>query len=103
MEDFRAGAEEMRYAAKSDISQPKIVEDLRKAGYSVWNIKLPDDLLVWHPKFGANNFRMLSVKTADAKGRVKERGDRKKQNAFCALTGVPRVSNSEQALEAMES
>ncbi len=35
----------MRYAARSDASQPQIVAALRAAGVSVWVIKWPVDLL----------------------------------------------------------
>lgn len=86
-----------------DLAEPKIVEDLEeKAGYRTWDV-LPDDRLVWHPKFGRNWFRLLSIKTPDAKGRIRLRKDQKKQDEFCAETGVPRVGTTEQALAALEA
>lgn len=36
----------MRHAARADGNQAEIVEALRKAGYVVWNIRWPVDLLV---------------------------------------------------------
>lgn len=36
----------MRHAARTDANQAAIVSALRAAGASVWNIKLPVDLLV---------------------------------------------------------
>lgn len=35
-----------RYAAKADANQPEIVAALRQAGFVVWHIKWPVDLLV---------------------------------------------------------
>lgn len=92
-----------RYARKADKTQPEVMETLRACGYQVWDIGLPDDLLVWHPKFGANWFRMLSVKTPDDKGRMRERKDRAEQNNFCAMTGTPRVGSGQHALMALEA
>lgn len=88
-----------RYMAnhRKDLSEPDIVKDLKKAHCQVYD-RLPDDLLVWHPSFGDNWFRLLSVKTADEKGRIRKRKDQAGQDAFCELTGVPRVTDSEQAL-----
>lgn len=93
----------MRRAAKSDASQAPILEGLRAAGYQCWVIEWPDDILVWHPRFGANWFRVISAKTPDAKGRIKERKDQPEQNAFVAMTGVPRVGTPEHAIAAMEA
>ena len=39
----------MRNAARADANQPQIVEALRSAGYVVWHIKWPVDLLVGYP------------------------------------------------------
>lgn len=87
---------------RKDLSEPEIVKDLGKAGYLTWDV-LPDDRLVWHPKFGRNWFRMLSIKTPDAKGRIPKRKDQAEQDAFCEMTGTPRVTTTEQALSALES
>jgi hypothetical protein len=88
---------------RKDDAEPGIVSDLEdKAGYRTWDA-LPDDRLVWHPKFGRNWFRLLSIKTPDEKGRIRKRRDQKKQDEFCELTGVPRVATTEQALVALEA
>lgn len=92
-----------RYAKKADDSQQDILDGLKKAGYRYWVIQWPDDILVWHPRFGANWFRMLSAKTLDAKGRFRKRNDQKDQDEFCATTGTPRVGTAEQAIRAMEA
>lgn len=92
-----------RYAMKQDISQPVILEGLRKAGYQCWVIGWPDDILVWHPRFGSNWFRMISAKTLDAKGRLPKRNDQEDQDAFVAMTGTPRVGTAEHAIKAMEA
>lgn len=39
----------MRYAARTDENQKEIVQALRDAGYIVWLIKWPVDLLVGYP------------------------------------------------------
>jgi hypothetical protein len=87
---------------RKDNSESAIAKDLPKAGYTTWDV-LPDDRLVWHPKFGRNWFRMLSIKTPDEKGRIRKRKDQAEQDAFCELTGTPRVATTEQALTALES
>lgn len=92
-----------RYARKSDNVQADSLEELRDAGFMCWVISWPDDVLVWHPKWGNNWFRMLSFKTPDGKGRIKERKDQAEQNAFCALTGTPRVCSGQHAINALEA
>lgn len=87
---------------RKDLSEPEIVKDLAKTGYRTWD-KLPDDRLVWHPKFGRNWFRLLSIKTPDAKGKIRKRADQAEQDQFCELTGTPRVTTTEQALAALDN
>jgi hypothetical protein len=91
----------MRYAARSDTSQPKIVQALRDAGYYVYNIRWPADLLVWREDIG---FRILECKTPRGKRDPKAVIDKRQveQNAFLALTGAPRVLTPEQALAAVQ-
>lgn len=90
-------------AKKRDKSEAGIVQALRKCGYMVWLLDQPDDLLVWHPRFGQNWFRMISAKTLDAKGRLPKRRDQAEQDAFVAMTGTPRVGSPEHAIAAMEA
>lgn len=87
---------------RKDDAEAPIVQDLtEKAGFKTWDA-LPDDRLVWHPRFGRNWFRILSIKTPDEKGRIRLRRDQQAQDEFCALTGVPRVGTTEQALAELE-
>lgn len=85
---------------RSDTSQKTILEALDEAGYEYWVIGWPDDILVRKHSWRPNWFRMLSVKTPDAKGRIRIRKDQDEQNKFCLTHGVPRVGTPEQALEA---
>lgn len=89
---------------RADESQPDIVKELRKADYSVWIVGRPVDLLVWHPRFGPGNFKMLECKTLSPTGKVKRaaRGRREAQEAFVAQTGTKVVGTPEQALEALK-
>jgi hypothetical protein len=87
-----------RYAKRRDVSEPAIVQAIEAAGWSTWRLDEPADLLCWKAGRG---FRVLECKTPDAKGKFRERSDRAKQNAFCALTGVNRVCNPLQALQAL--
>ncbi len=88
----------MKYARKVDTTQADIVAALRKAGWLVWIISEPCDLLC----FRAGQFRTLECKTPRNKAGDPRRDKRQKaQDEFIALTGTPRVTSAEQALKAM--
>lgn len=53
----------MRNAARTDATQAEIVKALRAIGASVYVIKLPLDLLVWH----RNRYLLVEVKDADGR------------------------------------
>lgn len=88
----------MRYARKVDTTQAEIVEALRKAGWMVWIIEEPCDLLC---------YRNGVWKTVECKTPANKRGDprldkrQKAQNVFCTVTGTPRVTSAEAALRAL--
>lgn len=84
-----------RYAKRADKTQAAIVEALRKAGWAVWIIGWPVDLLCW--KHG-KGFRVLECKTPTKGGRIRIRKDQAAQNEFIELTGTPRVSDPMEAL-----
>lgn len=92
-----------RWATKTDSVQSDIVEALEKCGVHVWIIKQPCDLLCWHSRFGAGNFKVLEVKTAYGKRTPKPRIDRrqKAQHDFLALTGAMVVTDLTGALSAL--
>lgn len=89
-----------RYARRPDESQPAIVEALRNAGWSVWIIGRPVDLLCWKPGRG---FRCLEAKTAYGKKNPKAVIDKrqKEQIEFIDVTGTPRVTSAQEALLAV--
>lgn len=82
-----------------DKSEPKIVEAIEKAGWSVWR-KLPTDLLCWKRGKG---FRVIEAKTPNGKEpKARIRKDQQAQNDFIELTGIPRVISAEQAIDYLE-
>jgi len=86
-----------RWAARTDETQPEIVKEIRKAGWKVWIIGLPVDLLCWHPT--ADVWQPLECKTPNAKGKAKLDKRQIEQNEFCDTTFTPRVTTPEQAIE----
>lgn len=91
-----------RYAKKADATTQQIVDELRAVGYIVKHIGLPVDLLVRHPRWPANTWKLLECKSVKLKtGAVKMRKDRQAQQDFCAKHGVPYVTNSFEALLAL--
>lgn len=89
-----------RYAKRTDKTQAEIVEAIKKAGWSVWIIGRPVDLLCWRPDRG---FRCLECKTAQGKKNPKARIDKrqKEQNDFIETTGTGRVCTAFEALLAL--
>lgn len=82
---------------KRDVSEPAIVDALRKAGFQVYT-QLPCDLLVWRPDKG---WHTLENKTPTKTGKRRRRTDQGSQDAFIALTGTPVVLTPEEALRAL--
>lgn len=88
-----------RYTARTDKTQQPIVDAVRAAGWMVFLIKIPCDLLCW--KNGT--WRTLECKTPTGKRAPKARlrSDQRHQNDFCADTRTPRVTTAEEALRAL--
>jgi hypothetical protein len=85
-----------------DKSKPAIVKGLKKAGFIIIECGRPVDLLVTHPKWGPNRWRLLECKShKDAKGNVKLRKDQQEQQEFCKTHGVPYVTDAFEALLAL--
>ena len=91
----------MRRAAKVDLAQAEIVEELRRLGYRVEVIGRPVDLLVGLDYSSGTRWRILEVKTPTKTGQRRKRKDQEKQDRFIAETGTPIVISLEQALEAL--
>jgi hypothetical protein len=80
-----------RYAAKRDATEGPIIDAIEKAGWYIWPLDRPVDLLCFKPGMG---FRCLEVKgktTPVTEG----------QKAFCELTGAAIVRTPLEALEAL--
>lgn len=90
-----------RRFARSDNSRAAIVKGLRKYGVSVWDIRIPGDILCWHSSFGAGTFKVLEIKTLQKNGKRRKRYDQKAQDDFLAMTSTPVVTDITQALHAL--
>lgn len=92
-----------RYAKRPDSVTESIVRDLRELGFVVTFIGLPVDLLVTHPKWGENAFKLLEVKSNKKKRTNEVVLDKrqKEQAEFCAKHGVPYATSTFEALLAL--
>lgn len=99
----------MRWAARKDLNQTAIVNDLRDAGYVVdirseygkpdLNVRLP----YWPPGI----FVQMETKTANRKDgsyvpTKSESKRREKQKAHCETHGVPYIKSAQDAVEVMD-
>lgn len=89
-----------RFAKRTDTTQKAIVEALRKAGWMVWIIERPVDLLCWKPSKG---FHCLECKTPRGKKNPKAVIDKRQveQIEFIEATGTRRVCTPFEALLAL--
>lgn len=91
-----------RHAKKRDTSEGPIIDALEIAGFHVWQLDRPCDLLLWRPDMGPGNFRALEVKTPSGRrGKARKRNDQEEQTAFVETTGTPIVTTPMEALRAM--
>jgi hypothetical protein len=88
----------VRRASRRDAAEPNIVSALEAAGFQVWRLVQPCDLLCWRADKG---WRMLECKTPTKTGKQRKRGDQMDQAQFLALTGTPVVKTSTEALAAL--
>lgn len=88
-----------KYAARADTTQQLIMEAIRAAGWEVYLIRKPVDLLCVKGPIS----RLLECKTATGKRKptAKWRKDQQEQNEFCQRTATPRVTTPEEALAAL--
>jgi hypothetical protein len=87
---------------KPDAVTEDIVKGLRKCGYQVELVGRPTDLLVRHPRWPQNLFKMLECKTRKLKnGKVVLDKRQKAQIEFCKTHGVPYVTDVFEALLAL--
>ena len=87
---------------RADLTIGAIVEELRNRGYIVVIIGRPVDLLIRHPSWPLNIWRLLEGKSPSGKaGTLKLRKDQEEQQKFCAEHGVPYAMSGFEALLAM--
>lgn len=88
-----------RWARKRDTVEPAIVDAIEAAGWLVFLLDRPCDLLCYHATKG---FRTLECKTGRGKSlRVIKDKRQKAQTDFLILTRTPIVRTPEEALEAL--
>lgn len=89
-----------RAAAKVDKSQLPIVEAIEAEGWDCWLIRLPCDLLCWHPVLDI--WQPIEVKTPQANGKARNRpNEQLEQKRFLRWTSVPVVTTPQQALQVL--
>lgn len=88
-----------KYAAKADSTQQPIMEAIRKAGWEVYLIRKPVDLLC----IKGSCTQLLECKTPTGKRKpsARWRKDQQEQNEFILRTGTPRVTSAEEALQVL--
>jgi len=90
--------------SKPDASTQTIVDELRAVGYVVIYVSRPTDLLVTHPSWPPNTFRLLECKSPKGKkGVLKLRKDQDDQYRFCMEHGVPYVVTGAGAIMWLQS
>lgn len=89
-----------RAAAKVDKSQQPIVEAIEAEGWDCYLIRLPCDLLCWHPVLDI--WQPLEVKTPQPNGKARARpSEQPNQKRFLRWTDLPVVTTPQQALEVL--
>ena len=94
----------MRYARKTDSTQPQIVSGLRAIGVKVWIIHEPCDLLcyLWSNDLKRFIWRTLEVKPlVGKKPKARIRSDQPEQQEFLRETQTPVVTSFEEARRAL--
>lgn len=89
----------MRRAAKTDESKAAIVEAIEAEGWEVFDIRLPCDIVCWHPVLDV--LQWMELKTAKPNGKPRTRNDQPEQAKFLARTSCPIVTTPEEALEVL--
>ncbi len=91
-----------RYARRADATTATIVTELRNRGYVVTHIGRPVDLLITHPSWPHNTWKLLECKSPSGKEqKLKLRKDQQEQREFCEKNKVPYAISALEALHAM--
>lgn len=93
-----------RHAANVDKSQQPIVAAILEEGWEVWVIRVPCDLLCWHPVLDVwQPMEVKNPKRCNSSGESWDRAQQKSQRKFLAWTDVPVVTTIEQAVSALRA
>ena len=88
-----------RFAKRRDLCEPEIVEALEAAGWLVWQLDRPCDLLCYK---SAKGFKTLECKTGRGKRLTIAKDKRQREQAeFLVITATPIVRTPEEALRAL--
>lgn len=94
----------MRRAAKRDLAEPAIVECLTRAGFWVYRLQLPCDLLVGYRRYNDPDGSPMRFALGEVKsGKSMPKANQVVQKEFLALTGTPIWRTPEEALKHMYS
>lgn len=88
-----------RYDARPDKAQPDIVKAIRNEGWDVYLIRLPCDVMCWHPVL--DRWQTLEIKTPEKNGKHYERAKDAEQRKFCERTNTPVVWTTQMAITAL--
>lgn len=87
---------------RPDTTAPAIIEELQKYGYVIYRIGRPVDLLITHPSWPLNTWKLLEAKSPSGReAKLKLRKDQEDQQKFCAEHGVPYAISPLEALHAI--
>lgn len=91
-----------RHAANVDKSQQPIIAAILEEGWEVWVMRVPCDLLCWHPVLDVwQPMEVKNPKRCTKGGESWDRNAQVSQRKFLAWTDVPIVTTEQQALEAL--
>lgn len=91
-----------RFAKKRDAAEPAIIEALERAGFEVWPMDLPCDLICRRSSWAPGLFQALEIKTGRGKKLTVSKDKRQvAQQNFIATTGTPIVRTPIEALRAI--
>lgn len=91
-----------RWATKRDAAEPPIIDALERAGFEVWPVDEPCDLLCRKRDWAPGLFQALEVKTGRGKKQIVAKDKRQQaQQTFIQTTGTPIVRTPLEALKAI--
>ena len=91
-----------RWAAKRDLAEGPIIDALERAGFEVWPLDEPCDLICRKPSWPPGQFQAIEVKTGRGKSlAIKPDKRQERQIAFLQGTRTPICRTPMEALRAV--